>query len=138
MTWFGRGPHENYSDRKDSAFTGHYHANIADLHHNYINPQENGNRSDVRWLEIPGNQIEGIKVEGDPLINFSLHYYDLMNLTKARHATELIWGDEPYLYIDYAQTGLGSNSCGPDTLPPYQLPPKMYVFSFYFQLNKTR
>ena len=131
VTWFGRGPHENYSDRKDSAFAGLYHANIADLHHNYINPQENGNRSDVRWLEIPGNQIEGIKVEGDPLINFSLHYYDLMNLTKARHAIELIWGDEPYLYIDYAQTGLGSNACGPDTLPPYQLPPKMYAFNFY-------
>jgi beta-galactosidase/beta-glucuronidase len=130
VSWFGRGPHENYADRKDSAFVGHYNASIADLHHNYINPQENGNRSDVRWLEISTQDRQTIRIEGDPTINFSLHYYDLPNLSKARHGSELQWGKAPYLYIDYAQSGLGSNACGPDVLPQYQLSPQKYAFHF--------
>jgi beta-galactosidase/evolved beta-galactosidase subunit alpha len=109
---------------------GHYNASIADLHHNYINPQENGNRSDVRWLEISTQDRQTIRIEGDPTINFSLHYYDLPNLSKARHGSELQWGKAPYLYIDYAQSGLGSNACGPDVLPQYQLSPQKYAFHF--------
>ena len=136
VRWFGRGPHESYSDRKDSAFVGLYSTSIADLHHNYIKPQENGNRSDVRWLEIYGNNLDGIQVQGDPYINFSLHYFNLMNLTKAGHISDLRWDDAPYLYIDYAQTGLGSNSCGPDTLPKYQLSPEKHEFSFWLSPKK--
>ena len=135
VNWFGRGPHESYPDRKDSAFVGLYSSSIADLHHNYINPQENGNRSDVRWLEISGKQTEGFRVEGNPYINFSLHYYDLTNLPESRHISELTWGDSPYLFIDFAQTGLGSNACGPDTLPKYQLPPTKHEFCFWLSLK---
>ena len=134
VKWFGRGPHESYADRKDSAFFGLYSANIAELHHDYIRPQENSNRSDVRWLEIAGNDSKAIRIEGNPKLNFSLQYYSLNNLTHAHHISELEWGDAPYLYIDYAQTGLGSNACGPDTSPEYQLKPEVYEFSFTLSL----
>lgn len=131
--WYGRGSHENYADRKDSSFVDVHSALIKDLFHNYVRPQENGNRSDVRWVEFTGEYAPALRVIGKPLLNFSTHFCSLENLTEAQHNNELVWGNAPHLYIDLAQTGLGSNSCGPDTLPTYQLTPKAYDFSFQIQ-----
>jgi beta-galactosidase/beta-glucuronidase len=130
VTWYGRGPHESYVDRKDSAFVDRYTAETADLFHPYILPQENGNRTDVRWVQFSGKGLPGMAVLGQPLLNFSVHHCSLANLTQAQHTNELIWAADPYLYIDFAQTGLGSNACGPDTLPKYRLNPKHYHFHF--------
>jgi len=131
--WYGRGPHENYVDRKDSAFVDIYAVLIKDLFHDYLRPQENGNRSDVRWVEFTGEYAPALRVIGKSLLNFSAHLCSLEDLTEAQHVNELVWENSPYLYIDLAQTGLGSNSCGPDTLPQYQLEPKTYDFSFLIQ-----
>ena len=130
VTWVGRGPHESYSDRKDSAFIDKYSLHTKDLFHAYVTPQENGNRSDVRWFTLDGKSQPTIKVEGQPTLNFSLHYCSLENLTQANHINEIQWEETPYLYIDAAQTGLGSNACGPDTLPQYQLKPEKHTFRF--------
>jgi len=130
VTWYGRGPHESYSDRKDSAFVDRYSANIADLFHHYLMPQENGNRTDVRWVRFDGSGLPGMMILGQPLINFSVHYCSLSNLTLAQHTNEIVWEPDPYLYIDFAQTGLGSNACGPDTLPKYRLKPQPHRFRF--------
>ena len=131
VSWYGRGPHESYADRKDSAFVGLYEANFTELYHPHITPQENGNRADVRWFTLSGTASKSMAVTGNPLVNFSIQHYTLENLTQARHTDELNWMDEPYLYIDYAQSGLGSNACGPDTLPQYRLSPQTYRFSFF-------
>lgn len=129
LTWFGRGPHESYTDRKDSALVDLYSSKSKDLFHPYINPQENGNRSDVRWLEVEGENGPTFKIKGIPSFNFSLHHCTLQNLTDAKHTNEIHWEPEPTLYIDFAQTGLGSNACGPDALPEYRLTPQPYHFS---------
>ena len=130
VTWFGRGPHESYVDRKDSAFVDRYTSRITDLFHQYLMPQENGNRTDVRWVHFEGKDVPGMIIQGQPLVNFSLHPCSLENLTLAQHTNEIVMEPDPYLYIDYAQTGLGSNACGPDTLPKYRLKPQPYHFCF--------
>lgn len=123
VQWYGRGPHENYADRKDSALIDVYSAPVSALFHPYVNPQENGNRSDVRWLILDGENAPKLSISSHQPFNFSLHHCSLENLTAARHLHELNWEPAPYLYLDFAQTGLGSNACGPDTLPEYQLQP---------------
>jgi len=128
-TWYGRGPHESYADRKDAAFVDVYKSDFPNLFHPYIKPQENGNRTDVRWLKITGENIPAIKCQGSPLFNFSIHHCSLKNLTEAMHTDEITWQANPYLYLDFAQTGLGSNACGPDSLAQYRLDPKPYQFS---------
>jgi hypothetical protein len=130
VTWFGRGPHECYADRKDGAFVDRYTAKTCELFHPYLMPQENGNRTDVRWVKFTGDDLPAITLLGQPLLNFSVHHCSLDNLTRARHTDEVAWEPDPYVYIDFAQTGLGSNACGPDTLPQYQLKPEPYHFRF--------
>lgn len=128
VSWYGRGPHESYADRKDSAFIDRHKSNIADLFHPYLKPQENGNRTDVRWLKIESPILCPLRVESNQTFNFSLHYCSLENLTLAKHLHEIRWETAPYLYLDLAQTGLGSHACGPDTLPEYQLSPQAMMF----------
>jgi beta-galactosidase/beta-glucuronidase len=128
VTWYGRGPHESYSDRKNSAFVDLHTAKTVDLFHPYIMPQENGNRTDTRWLKLYGNDVPPVRVLGGPSFDFSIHHCSLTNLTNARHIDEVTFQADPWLYIDLAQTGLGSNSCGPDTLLQYRLEPRPYQF----------
>lgn len=133
--WYGRGPHESYSDRKDSALIDHYQMKISELFHPYIRPQENGNRSDVRWLRLSGTDMPTIRIYGRPLLNFSIHHCTLENLTTAQHTDEVKWQPQPELYLDFAQTGLGSHACGPDALPKYRLTPHVYNFTLIFALD---
>jgi beta-galactosidase/evolved beta-galactosidase subunit alpha len=133
VTWFGRGPQSSYSDRKDSAFIGHYTMPTRELFHPYLRPQENGNRSEVRWVQFSDNKHPGFHIFGHPQLNFNAQYCSLEILTAAQHQSDLVWNDYPTLYIDAAQTGLGSNACGPDTLSKYQLEPDELSFSFEIQ-----
>ena len=136
VQWYGRGPHESYPDRKDSAFVDVYTEETTHLFHPYIRPQENGNRSDIRWLCLTGEQMPVIKIMGENTFNFSIHHCSLENLTKAKHTDEIHWEAAPYLYLDLEQTGLGSNACGPDTLLEYRLEPKKLSTLFRFSLIK--
>lgn len=135
VSWFGRGLHESYADRKDSAFIDRYTAQTADLFHPYLMPQENGNRTDVRWVKFSGSQLPELTIIGQPLLNFSVHHCSLENLAMAQHTNEIYWEKDPYIYIDFAQTGLGSNACGPDTLPQYRLKPEPCHLKFLLLLE---
>ena len=136
VEWYGRGPQESYPDRKDSAFLGRYSMKTKDLYHPYLRPQENGNRSDVSWVRFGGTGLKSILVLGLPRLNFTAQYVSLENLTRATHPSELRWEKTPYLYIDAAQTGLGSNSCGPDTLGKYQFFADDVLFRFEMRIIK--
>ncbi|MFU8827568.1 MAG: hypothetical protein ACNA70_08770, partial [Brevefilum sp.] len=85
-------------------------------------------RTDVRWVQFAGKDVTGIRIIGQPLLNFSIHHCSLENLEEAKHTDEILWQTAPWLYLDLAQTGLGSNACGPDTLSQYRLDPKPYHF----------
>jgi len=109
MRWYGRGPFENYPDRKSAAFMGIHTATVAEQYVPYIRPQENGNKCDVQWLEIGNGQGSGLRIEGARL-NFSAHNYSLDNLTKANHTIDLKDAGFVTLNIDHKTSGLGGNS----------------------------
>ena len=129
FTWYGRGPHENYVDRKESALVGVYSGTVQEQYVPYIFPQENGNKSDVRWATLTDAQGLGLLVVGMPLLNTGASHYSTENLTQAGHTFDLEELDETVLSLDYLQCGLGSNSCGPGPLEKYLIAPVEMSFS---------
>lgn len=130
LTWYGRGPHESYADRKQSAAIGVYSSTVAEQFVPYIKPQEHGNHVDVRWLTLTDEAGRGLLFVGAQPFSFSAHHYTAQDLTAATHTHDLVWRDEVILNLDLAQGGLGNGSCGPGVLPLYALTPGSYSFTF--------
>ncbi len=124
FTWYGRGPHENYVDRKEGARVGVYSGTVDEQYVPYIVPEENGNKTEVRWVSLTNADGVGLLAVGMPLMEVSAHHYTTEDLTRARHTYELVRREEITLNLDYAQSGLGSASCGPGRLEKYQLKPE--------------
>jgi beta-galactosidase len=122
VNWFGRGPHENYQDRKTSALVGEYKASVSDLYFAYIRPQENGYKTDVRWVTFTNGNGKGIKIEGPKLLSFGAHHqynddFDDGEKKMQRHSTDIKKRDLVNINIDYGQTGVGGdNSWSPQGL----------------------
>ena len=129
FAWYGRGPHESYADKQQSARVGVYRGTVQEQYEPYIFPQENGNKSDVRWAAITDLRGAGLLAAGLPLINVSVHHYTPEDFTRAKHTFELQRRDETILHLDYRQSGLGSNSCGPGPLEQYLIKPEEVEFS---------
>ena len=129
MTWYGRGPHESYIDRKESAVVGLYSGSVDDQYVPYVVPEENGNKTDVRWVTFTDAQGSGLRAQGLPLLEVSAHHYSTENLTRAQHTSELHWQESITLNLDKQQRGLGGASCGPETLPQYELAAQETTFS---------
>ncbi len=128
FAWYGRGSHENYIDRKESARVGVYRGTVEEQYVPYIFPQENGNKSDVRWASLTNLRGEGLLVLGSPLINVSALRFTPEDLTEAGHTYELEPREEVILNLDHAHHGLGSNSCGPGPLEKCWLKPGVFKF----------
>lgn len=135
VDWYGRGPIENYPDRNSAAFVGKYSATVDELYVPYVRPQENGYRTDVRYVALLDKESTGLLFMGDPLLCFSAlpYSYDDMKGFKhgGKHINEL--EKEPFvdLNIDLSQTGLGGNdSWGAWPLEKYQLKAKDYSWKF--------
>ena len=130
LAWFGRGPWENYSDRKAAALVGRYQSTVSDQYVPYIMPQEHGNKCDVRWLTLTNGGGSGLRVDGLPLLEFSASHFSADDLYAARHTVDLTPRREVILNLDAGQRGLGTASCGPDTLPAYRLLADEYTFGY--------
>jgi hypothetical protein len=129
--WYGRGPNESYSDRKMSEFVGEYDNKVADNYVAYPRPQENGNKTDVRWVSLTDAQGFGLIVIADSLINTSAHTYSLENLYAAKHTPDIKEAGFITLNIDYAQMGLGGDdSWSARVHSEYRLTAKEYEYSF--------
>jgi beta-galactosidase/beta-glucuronidase len=128
FSWYGRGPHESYSDRKLGAMIGVYGGSVEDQYVPYIVPQENGNKTDVRWASLADADGAGLLIVGMPLLNVSAHHFTAQDFTEARHTYELKRRDDITLNLDYAQSGLGNGSCGPGVLPKYLLEASEYGY----------
>ncbi|AIQ57826.1 glycoside hydrolase family 2 TIM barrel-domain containing protein [Paenibacillus borealis] len=129
--WYGRGPGEAYADSKQAAKFGIYQQTVRGLFTEYIVPQENGNRTDTRWLALTNQHGAGLLVAGSPQFDFTARRYTSGDLEKARHTFELHERGRIYLHLDLAQNGLGSASCGPGVLPQYVLKAE----NFHFQVR---
>lgn len=145
ITWFGRGPQENYADRKTAAFTGLYESTVSEQYFPYVRPQENGYRSDVRWLVITNGDGFGMRIEGEPLFCFAalnqlhddfesdgnLAGYRADAKSANRHIDDVKPRDLVALNIDYGQMGLGGDdSWGAPVHPEYCMLKDKYEYSF--------
>lgn len=132
LTWFGRGPHESYIDRKAGARLGVFQGTVSEQYVPYVMPQEHGNKTDVRWMALEaGPDDAGLLFQAENrLLECSASHFTPDDLFKAMHINELDPRSEVFVYLDYAQRGLGGASCGPDTLPKYRLQPGLYSFSY--------
>ncbi len=123
VRWYGRGPQECYSDRKAGAAVGLWESPVDDLAVPYVLPQENGNRTDTRWLEIASSSA-GLRLEGSSLFDFTASHHEAAQLWKAAHTKDLVRREATFLCLDAAQRGLGTATCGPDTLERYRIRPR--------------
>ena len=153
MAWLGRGPHESYWDRKTSAFVGLYEGSVADQYWAYLRPQENGNKTDVRWLAITDSNGNGLFFEGMPLLEVSAHHNlqeDFESVERSfnnqpgetpalnRHTTDVKPRDLTSVNVDYKQMGVGGdNSWGAWTHDQYRLTEKEYRYSFRMRAIST-
>jgi len=133
VSWFGRGPHENHIDRCAGAAVGLYHGNVDEHYHPYVMPQENGNKTGVRWLTLQNGNGAAIQIKGKDLFEFSVHHYTANDFYEALHTNELVRRDQVVLNLDHKQSGLGGHSCGPMTLPQYRIQPGTFSFEFIIQ-----
>jgi beta-galactosidase len=135
VQWFGRGPQENYWDRKTSALVGLYQKSVDELYFPYVRPQENGYRSDVRRVSFTNRQGRGLEFIGRPQIGFGAQRYDVHDydqFTKSgKHPHDLIAKDRIFINIDYKQRGVGgTDSWGSSPLFKYTLPWRDYHYGF--------
>jgi beta-galactosidase len=130
LEWFGTGPHETYPDRKRGGIVGRWRTTVTDAATQYIRPQENGGRSDVRWLSLAGGDSRGIRIDLEWPAQVSATHFRAADLDAATHDVELKPRRETIVHLDAAHRGLGTASCGPDTLPRYLVVPGTYRWSW--------
>ncbi|MEV0840828.1 glycoside hydrolase family 2 TIM barrel-domain containing protein [Actinocatenispora sera] len=121
VTWFGGGPGEAYADSRQAARIDRFSATVDELQTPYVFPQENGNRTAVRWATLLDDAGHGLRVEGAPTVELTARRWTSERLAAARHTVDLVADDAIHLNLDHAQHGLGSGSCGPAVLPRYEL-----------------
>ena len=135
VQWLGRGPHENYPDRKTSAFVGVWDGTVNGMTEEYEKPQSMGERCDVKWVTFTDDKGEGVRFRTGGTFDFSaLHYLDEeLWQTKYKHELGKIHRPEIILHLDAAMRGLGNASCGPGPLPKYELQEKNYSYGFVIE-----
>lgn len=134
IKYYGRGPHENYSDRKTSAFIGLYDTTVKGMEEeHYVRLQSMGNREDVRWFSLTDNTGKGLKITSKDRLSFSAFHFSDADAWKGKHDFRLdeIRKPEVYLSLDCIQQGVGNASCGPLPLSKYMIPAsQMLGYSF--------
>jgi beta-galactosidase len=129
-TWLGRGPQESYPDRKRGARLGRWQSTVSDLAVPYVRPQENGGRADVRMLELRDGSGRGLRLTFDRPMQVSATHHRDRDLATATHDVELVARPETIVHVDVAHRGLGTASCGPDTLPEYLVRPGTFTWTW--------
>ncbi|MCW5549831.1 MAG: DUF4981 domain-containing protein [Opitutaceae bacterium] len=131
LEWFGNGPLENYADRKRSALVARHRSTVTEQYVPYILPQEHGNKTDVRWLALHDGAGRGVRFTAqDRHMEASASHFTAADLYAAKHTTDLTPRPEVQVNLDHGQRGLGTASCGPDTLPQYRIQPGKYQLNF--------
>ena len=133
LVWYGRGPWDNYSDRKASSMIDVYRSTVADQYVPYIMPQEHGHKTDVRWLRLTNQDRYGLEVTSDGVFEFNALHYTDEDLTAAQHTPELTPRREVLLHLDHGMRGVGTGLVT-DTLPEYRLDDSEYRFAFDLKL----
>lgn len=131
VEWYGRGPQETYWDRKTGAAVGIYRSTVDKLWTPYVEPQENGNRTDVRWVSFTNAAGAGLRAVGPEEIYFSAWPFRMSELERAKHSAEIQMSREITVNLDQRQMGVGGDdSWGAQPHAEYRLPAKPYTYRF--------
>lgn len=128
VSFYGMGPMESYCDKHRAASHGLYEGEIEELHEDYIKPQENGSHYDCSYVVVK-NDEQGLAVFGETEFSFQASVYTQEELTHKAHHFELVPSENTVLCVDYKQSGIGSNSCGPELAEKYRLDEREFSFS---------
>ncbi|WP_205783203.1 glycoside hydrolase family 2 TIM barrel-domain containing protein [Flagellimonas allohymeniacidonis] len=135
--WFGRGPHENYSDRNLGAAVGFYSESVSKDYQSYIRPQESGNKTDVRWFTLSNSQGKGLYVGGIKTnLSVSAWPYSTKNIDEALHTYDLKPENYITLNIDLLQMGVGGDdswSMNALSHEEFRVPAKDYSYGFFIK-----
>ncbi len=137
-TYYGRGPMENYIDRRHAAEVDVYELAVTEFGEPYVRPQEHGNRTDVRWLSLHEDNGRTLTINGAQLLSMSVWPYSAETLANATHTPDLTTGEVTTVNADLVQTGLGGNdswSQNAAPLPHYQIPAGTYEYSFTLEVT---
>ncbi|MEI6788988.1 MAG: glycoside hydrolase family 2 TIM barrel-domain containing protein [bacterium] len=136
LTWYGRGPWENYVDRKDAAMVGVYNCPVSETLTPYIFPQENGGREDVRWATLTNGKGAGLMISGMPHFHLTAQHVRTEDLDKALLAHELVSCPETVVHIDGWHMGLGGDTGWQQNVhPEYRITPGCYRYRVRFQAH---
>jgi beta-galactosidase len=131
LEWFGLGELESYVDRRSAVTVGRYSSTVDDQYVPYMHPQDHGRHEDTRWVFVHDDQSGIVVCAGrGSLFSFSARHFDDADLHEATSAADLIPRAHTVLSIDHAIRGVGTGSCGPDTLPRYRIGAGTYAWSF--------
>ncbi|TQN71106.1 Beta-galactosidase [Colletotrichum shisoi] len=137
VAWFGRGPGENYKDTKEGCRIGRYESTVEDLFTHYDYPQENGNREDLRWLQVTNNEggvtLNIQRAEPEPFSFTALRYMPF-DLDDAKHPHDLKPLNMTVLHIDYDNNGIGSATVGPRPFEQYRCYTEPFDFTFELRI----
>ncbi len=121
FTWFGRGPHESYVDRKESADIGLYRGSVTEQYEAYVRPQENGNKTDVRWAALTDRSGKGLMIITGGNYSLSALHNTAADFINVRHVHQVRPRPEIVLCVDAVHMGLGGASCGPGPMAKYRI-----------------
>lgn len=126
--WYGRGPQDNYPDRKTSAATGLWKGTVDEQYMHYPRPQDSGNKEEVHYLMLTDKQNKGIRIDAvEEVFSASALHYTAQDLYKETHDCYLKPRAEVILSLDAAVLGLGNSSCGPGVLKKYAIGKKEHT-----------
>ena len=136
FTWFGRGPWDNYRDRKEACFPAIYKSTVKDQQEDYILPQEHGTKQEVRWMSLTNTEGRGLLfVAPDQMAASAVHFRPEDNYTdrnnRSKHTYQFKTCSTTVVSLDAATRGLGNASCGPDVMEKYELRAANTAFRFF-------
>ena len=128
FTWYGRGPQDNYPDRKTSAMIGLWKGSVAEQYVHYPRPQDSGNKEEVHYLTLTDKQNKGIRIDAvENAFSASALHYTVQDIYEETHDCNLKPRAEIILSMDAAILGLGNSSCGPGVLKKYAIEKKEHT-----------
>jgi len=131
--YFGYGPHESYMDKRRASWIDRFSAAVSEMYEDYIKPQENSSHYGCEWVSVKGPDGELFAGAVNEPISFNVSEYTQEELTKKKHNYELEKSGYTVLCLDYRQSGIGSNSCGPELLEKYRLNDPQFTFEFVLE-----
>jgi beta-galactosidase len=120
VEYFGYGPYESYADKRRASYVGRFKSKADRMQEDYLKPQENGSHWGCHYVKLASDCGKGLLVTSDELFSFNASFYTQEELTQKKHNFELERCGNTVLCIDYVQSGIGSNSCGPELIEKYR------------------